>query len=69
MAAGFDPGQKLHVLTPADVRSILNIGKNQVYALMHSDAFPTTFLNNRLFVTEEDLRKWMETYAGRQYRF
>ena len=57
--------QKL--LTPKDIQCIFSIGKNQAYALMHSSGFPSITINNRIYVTQENLKKWLDTYTGRKY--
>ncbi len=57
--------QKL--LTPKDIQCIFSIGKNQAYALMHSAGFPSITINNRIYVTQENLKKWLDTYTGRKY--
>lgn len=59
----------IRLLTAKDIQSIFGIGKNQAYALMNSDGFPTIKLNNRLYVTQKDLEKWLDTYKGRSYLF
>lgn len=57
--------QKL--LTPKDIQCIFSIGKNQAYALMHSAGFPSITINHRIYVTQENLKKWLDTYTGRKY--
>ena len=57
--------QKL--LTPKDIQVIFSVGRNQAYSLMHSAGFPTITINNRLYVEQEKLKKWLDTYTGRQY--
>lgn len=57
--------QKL--LTPKEIQCIFSIGKNQAYALMHSTGFPSITINNRIYVTQENLKKWLDTYTGRKY--
>lgn len=65
----FDDADGLRILTARDLQSILNIGKNQAYALMHSNAFPTIQINHRLFVTEDALREWTQLYRGRRFKY
>lgn len=55
------------LLTPKDIQCIFSIGKNQAYALMHSSGFPSITINNRIYVTQENLKKWLDTYTGRKY--
>ena len=57
------------LLTPKDIQIIFGIGKNQAYQLMNSASFPTLRLNNRMFVEQEKLKEWLNTYAGRQFLF
>lgn len=59
----------IKMLTPKDIQDIFNIGKNQAYALMHSEGFPTVTLNNRMFVESQALEEWLDKYKGKQYIF
>lgn len=53
-------------LTVKEVSKILCIGLNQTYALMKSKGFPSYRINNKYFVTEENLCKWRDNIKGRQ---
>lgn len=55
------------LLTVKDIQEVFSFGKNQAYALMHSDGFPTIHINNRMYVEESALRQWIKTYSGRKY--
>ena len=59
--------QEIKLLTPRDIQCIFDIGKNQAYALMHSAGFPSITIGNRIYVEQEHLRKWIDTYSGRKY--
>lgn len=58
---------EIKLLTSKDIQVIFDIGKNQAYALMHSAGFPSIIVGSRIYVEEERLRKWLETYSGRKY--
>lgn len=55
------------LLTSRDIQDILDMGKNQAYALMHSAGFPTITIGKKMYVTQIKFEKWLETYTGRQY--
>lgn len=55
------------VVDEATTECIFDIGKNQAYALMHSAGFPSITIGNRIYVEQEHLRKWIDTYSGRKY--
>ena len=64
-SVGYDMPRKVIVLTPSEVGKILKIGKNQVYALMNKDDFPSYRIGNKFFVTNIDLTEWMLNLAGK----
>ena len=55
----------MNVLTVKDVCDILNLGKNQVYTLMNSKAFPSYRIGNKLFVTDTALEEWLIKIQGK----
>ena len=55
------------VLTASEVRAILKIGKNQTYALMHNEAFPSYRIGNKMFVTEDALNEWLKSIENKQF--
>ena len=59
--------QEDRLLTAKDLQYILSIGKNRAYELMNSRAFPTLQIGCRKYVSRAALRKWVETYTGREY--
>lgn len=59
----------LKLFTPKELQQLFGMGKNQVYALMNSSAFPTVRINNRMYVEEGALRTWLNTYKGRKFSF
>lgn len=64
-SVGYDMPRKVIVLTPSEVSKVLKIGKNQVYALMNKDDFPSYRIGNKFFVTNIDLTEWMLNLAGK----
>lgn len=57
----------MQVYTAKDLQSILKIGKNAVYALMRSAGFPSYKINERYFVTEVSLDKWLSSIEGKEF--
>jgi excisionase family DNA binding protein len=47
------------MLTVKDLQSMLKIGRDTAYALMHSSTFPSIKLGGRYYVTEDALNKWL----------
>ena len=43
------------------------IGRDKAYALMRSEAFPSTKIGRTCFVTEKNLEIWLDNYAGREF--
>lgn len=60
---------KVNILTPKDVCEMFDIGKNQAYALMNSEGFPSIRLNRKIYVEEDALREWLDSIRGRKYAF
>lgn len=58
---------EIKLLTPKDIQSIFKVGKNQAYCLMHSAGFPSIEIGSRIYVEQDQLKKWLDTYAGRKY--
>ncbi len=58
---------KTELLTCKDLQSILHIGRDTAYALMHSQTFPTMRINRRLYVSRSALDGWLSLYAGKTY--
>ena len=59
--------QNLKILKTDDLKNILGIGRDKAYALMRSEAFPSTKIGRTCFVTEKNLEIWLDNYAGREF--
>ena len=59
--------QNLKILKTNDLKNILGIGRDKAYALMRSEAFPSTKIGRTCFVTEKNLEIWLDNYAGREF--
>ena len=57
------------VYTVNDIQKILSLGKTRAYELMRSDGFPSFKLNNRLYVTKQNLEKWLDRYVNKTFRY
>ena len=55
------------ILKTDDLKNILGIGRDKAYALMRSEAFPSTKIDRTCFVTEKNLEIWLDNYAGREF--
>lgn len=59
--------ERINVLTVKDVSGILKLGRDSTYSLMKSNSFPSYRLNNKLYVTEENLNKWLNSITHKQF--
>lgn len=59
--------ETIKVLTTKDVSAILKLGRDATYSLMKSNSFPSYRLNNKLYVTEENLNKWLNSITHKQF--
>lgn len=57
------------VYTVNDIQKIMSLGKTRAYELMRSDGFPSFKLNNRLYVTKQNLEKWLDRYVNKTFRY
>ena len=56
----------MKVYKAQDLVSILKIGRDTAYALMRSDDFPSYKLNERYYITDEALNKWLSSIDGKE---
>lgn len=54
------------VYTVKEVSLMLKLGRNATYKLMNSKTFPSYKINNKFFVNEDDLIKWMHAVRNRE---
>ena len=59
----------LKVYTAKDLQLLFGIGKDRAYQLLHSKYFPVITINNRMFVTEDSLKKWLQSLEGKTIYF
>ena len=50
------------LLTPKDVQSTLNIGKNTTYKLFKLKGFPKIKIGKKYFIYEDDLEKYLKEH-------
>lgn len=67
LSKNMEETKTLKVLTVKDVCGILKIGRDATYSLMKSSSFPSYRLNNKLYVTEENLNKWINSITHKQF--
>ena len=58
----------MNLLTVQETQSLLRIGRDKAYALMHSKGFPSVKIGGRYFVEEEALREWLNKYRYKEFR-
>lgn len=56
----------MKVYRAKDLMNILKIGRDTAYALMKSDSFPSYKLNEKYYVTDEALKKWLLSLDGKE---
>ena len=54
---------KNKLLTPKDVQSVLNIGKNTTYKLFSLKGFPKIKIGKKYFIYEDDLEKYLKSHV------
>lgn len=52
--------------TPEDLQNIFKCSKNHAYQIMHSKTFPSIQINRRLYITKENLTKWLSQNSNRK---
>lgn len=57
----------MEVYTVKEIQSILKVGRNVAYALMSSKGFPSYKINERYYVTDESLNKWLHSLEGKEF--
>lgn len=57
----------MKIYTVKDLQSVLKIGRDAAYSLMKSAGFPSYQINDRYFVTEESLDKWLNSIEGKKF--
>lgn len=55
------------LLTVKDLIQMLNIGRDTAYALMHAAGFPSIKLGGRYYVSRDELQKWLDKQAYRNF--
>lgn len=48
------------VLTPMDIKEIMNISKSNAYALCKSEGFPAKKVGKLIRINKESFKKWFE---------
>lgn len=56
------------LLTVKDLQSILGIGRDTAYALMHSQAFPAMKIGRRYFVSKDVLYDWIAKHTYKSFQ-
>ena len=58
----------MNLLNVKEAQSVLRIGRDKMYSLMHSKGFPSVKIGGRYFVEDEALQEWLHKYRYREYR-
>ena len=56
------------LLRTKDLQQKLNIGRDKAYSLMHSKGFPSMKIGGTYFVSSDELQKWVERYAYKEFK-
>lgn len=57
----------MNLLSVKELQNIWQVGRDKAYALMHSSGFPSIKIGGRYYVTQDELKKWLERYAYKTY--
>ena len=57
----------LKILTVKELGQVLHIGRDNAYALIKSNGFPSTCIGSRYVVTERALDEWLQQYEHKKY--
>jgi hypothetical protein len=56
------------LFTEKDLREVVfgnELSKNNTYALIHSEGFPTVKIGNKYFISREGFKSWVNERAGK----
>jgi len=56
------------LFTEKDLREVVfgnELSKNNTYALIHSEGFPTVKIGKKYYIAKEGLKKWIEENTGK----
>lgn len=59
--------QEITLYNIDDIRRIFSMGRTAAYRLMTSDGFPAFRLNRKLYVTRDNLTRWIQNNRGKTY--
>ena len=52
-------------LNAEQVAEFMGISRAKAYTLMHSEGFPTTYIDKRMLVSRERLLEWLEDHTAK----
>lgn len=55
------------LLTVKDLQTVLNVGRDTAYALVHAEGFPAIKIGGRFYVSKVELEKWIAKYSYRAF--
>lgn len=55
------------LLDVQDLQILLKIGRDKAYALMHASGFPSIKIGGRYFVSQKELKNWLEKYTYKAF--
>lgn len=58
--------EQISLIDAKKLMKIMKIGKDKAYALLRSDSFPSVQIGASFYVTEENLRKWLNEAAHKK---
>lgn len=57
----------MDVLTVKELVTVLHVGRDKAYALMHAKGFPSIKIGGRYYVTSSALERWLQQYESRTF--
>ena len=51
-----------------DLAKLLPIGLNNLYALVHSEGFPSIIINRRIVIPVHAFEEWIKSSAGKSFK-
>lgn len=63
-----DEKDEIVLYDSADIQRIFKCGRKQLYALLHTEGFPTLTIGRRLYVEKCALERWLVRQQGKTIR-
>lgn len=64
-----DSEKGIILYTVEDVSKLFGLGRTKTYQLMAAPGFPSFRLNRKVYITKENLEKWIRDNRGKTYHY